>query len=79
MFVEVWPLIADDDGMWLVTGRRAWRARGPVTADGTGHTEVERVLSTYGARHAHRAVAPPPSDAAPGPRGHVRPPITSSG
>ena len=30
--VEIWPLAADDNGIWLVSGRDAWRT-GPIPAD----------------------------------------------
>jgi hypothetical protein len=47
--VEVWPLVADEAGIWLADGH-AWRATAPVPADGTPHGEVERQLAAHGVR-----------------------------
>jgi hypothetical protein len=45
--VEVWPLAADEAGIWLLSGRDAWR-HGPVWGDGDVHDEVERLLFDHG-------------------------------
>jgi hypothetical protein len=41
--VEVWPLVADETGIWLVSDGDAWRY-GPVEADSDVHYEVELLL-----------------------------------
>ena len=41
--VEVWPLAADEAGIWLVSGGDAWRF-GPVEAASDVHYEVEWLL-----------------------------------
>ena len=42
--VEVWPVAADDAGIWLLSGAEgAWRF-GPVSADGDVHWEAQRLL-----------------------------------
>jgi hypothetical protein len=46
--VEVWPVAADDVGIWLISGMDAWRAALPVPADSEPHAEVELLLSTNG-------------------------------
>lgn len=45
--VEVWPVAADEAGLWLVSGGDAWRS-GVVMADGDVHFEVEMLLSEHG-------------------------------
>jgi hypothetical protein len=45
--VEVWPVAADEAGLWLVSGSDAWRY-GPVAADGDVHFEVEMLLREHG-------------------------------
>lgn len=45
--VEVWPVAADDAGLWLVSGDDAWRC-GPVMADGDVHFEVEGLMWEHG-------------------------------
>ena len=45
--VEVWPLAADDAGIWLVSGGDALRW-GPVMADGDVHYEAETLLRGFG-------------------------------
>ena len=45
--VEVWPVAADEAGIWLVSGGDAWRY-GPVPADGDVHFEVETLLRGHG-------------------------------
>lgn len=44
--VEVWPVAADEPGIWLLSGTDAWRS-GPVMADNEPHSEVEYVLSKH--------------------------------
>jgi hypothetical protein len=41
--VEVWPLAADEAGIWLVSGGEAW-SYGPVMADSDVHYEIELLL-----------------------------------
>jgi len=48
--VEVWPVAADDVGIWLVGGGDAWRNTLPVMADSEPHAEVELLLSQHSAR-----------------------------
>jgi hypothetical protein len=38
--VEVWPVAADEVGVWLLSGEDAWRS-GPVMADDEPHSEVD--------------------------------------
>ena len=45
--VEVWPVAADEAGIWLLSGGDAWR-HGPVWGDGDVHDEVERILFDHG-------------------------------
>ena len=45
--VEVWPLAADEAGIWLLSGGDAWRY-GPVWGDGDVHDEAERILFDHG-------------------------------
>lgn len=45
--VEVWPVAADNAGLWLASGGDAWRY-GPVAADGDVHYEVQALLSEHG-------------------------------
>jgi hypothetical protein len=47
--VEVWPVAADNIGIWLVSGGDAWRSRLPVMADNEPHAEVEYVLTEHDA------------------------------
>jgi hypothetical protein len=42
--VEVWPLAADEHGIWLVSGTDAWRSA-PIGADSEPHFEVELILA----------------------------------
>lgn len=46
--VEVWPLAADDTGIWLISGDDAWRPALPVGADSEPHSEVELALASHG-------------------------------
>jgi hypothetical protein len=43
--VEVWPVAADEAGIWLVSGDDAWRDPLPVMADSEPHAEAELVLA----------------------------------
>ena len=45
--VEVWPVAADEVGLWLVSGDDALRS-GPVMADSEPHAEVEILLYRAG-------------------------------
>lgn len=45
--VEVWPLAADETGIWLISGSDALRW-GPVMADGDVHYEAETLLRGFG-------------------------------
>lgn len=44
VFVEVWPVAADETGIWLLSGQDAWRS-GPVRADDEPHSEVRFALA----------------------------------
>ena len=44
--VEVWPIAADEIGLWLLSGNDGWRA-GPVMADDEPHSEVEYAISDH--------------------------------
>ena len=46
--VEVWPVAADDLGIWLISGDDAWRT-GTVPADNEPHAELEALLHDRGA------------------------------
>lgn len=45
--VEVWPVAADQAGLWLLDERGPWMG-GPVMSDDEPHSEVEYVLSEHG-------------------------------
>jgi hypothetical protein len=45
--VEVWPVAADTQGLWLLSGRDAWRSEMPVAGDASIHAEVEYVLDRH--------------------------------
>lgn len=45
--VEVWPLAADEAGIWLLSDRDAWRF-GPVEAASDVHYEAELLLFRHG-------------------------------
>lgn len=45
--VEVWPVAADEAGIWLISGGDALRW-GPVMADGDVHYEAETLLRGFG-------------------------------
>lgn len=53
--VEVWPLAADEAGIWLASGGDALRW-GPVPADGDVHFEAETLLRGFGVDLADVAV-----------------------
>jgi hypothetical protein len=44
--VEVWPLAADDNGIWLLSGGDAWRT-GPIPADSEPLFEVKLLVSQH--------------------------------
>ncbi|WP_120317023.1 hypothetical protein [Catellatospora citrea] len=46
--VEVWPVAADEHGIWLLSGQDAWRPATPVPGDSEPHAEVELALTTRG-------------------------------
>ncbi|MGH3856889.1 MAG: hypothetical protein ACRDR6_26095 [Pseudonocardiaceae bacterium] len=48
IIAEVWPVVADEHGIWLVSGGDAWRSYA-VPADSEPHFEVELVLASYDA------------------------------
>jgi hypothetical protein len=48
VIAEVWPVVADEHGIWLVSGGDAWRSYA-VPADSEPHFEVELVLASYDA------------------------------
>ncbi|MGH3985711.1 MAG: hypothetical protein ACRDTZ_00130 [Pseudonocardiaceae bacterium] len=41
--VEIWAVAADEHGIWLVSGRDAWRSA-PIPSDSEPHFEVETIL-----------------------------------
>lgn len=45
--VEVWPVAADEAGLWLVSGGTPWLSDA-VMADGDVHFEVEMLLREHG-------------------------------
>src|SRR5579859_5868233 len=45
--VEVWPVAADEAGLWLISGDDSWRGA-PIMADSDVHYEVEFVLCEHG-------------------------------
>jgi hypothetical protein len=46
--VEIWPVAADTEGIWLLSGDDAWRSD-RIPADGQPQAEVEYVLWSRGA------------------------------
>lgn len=44
--VEVWPVAADEIGLWLISGQDAWQSDN-VFADGDLHYEVEFLLAEH--------------------------------
>lgn len=46
--VEVWPVAADEVGLWLTSGEDAWWS-GPVMADDEPHSEVVHALREHNA------------------------------
>ena len=42
--VEVWPLAADESGVWLISGPEPWRSREPVPATVDPHAEAWALL-----------------------------------
>lgn len=49
VIVEVWPMTADETGIWLLSGTDAWRSD-RVPADDEPHSELDHVLYQHGAR-----------------------------
>lgn len=47
--VEIWPVAADEFGLWLVSGADAWRPALPLMADGDPHAEVQLGLAEHSA------------------------------
>lgn len=45
---EVWPLAADRQGIWLLSGGEQWKAVLPVDSDGSVHADVEGMLTENG-------------------------------
>lgn len=48
---EVWPVAADEVGIWLLSGQDAWRT-GAIMADSEPHAEVDLELATRDIRAA---------------------------
>ena len=46
-WVEVWPVAADEVGVWLLSGIDPWRPTLPVMADSEPHGEVEMELAGH--------------------------------
>lgn len=46
--VEVWPVAADEAGIWLVSGEDALRSSLPVPSDSEPHAETELLLAAGG-------------------------------
>jgi hypothetical protein len=49
VWAEVWPVAADDIGLWLLGGDDWWR-EGPIMADSSEHFEIELLLRGHGVR-----------------------------
>jgi hypothetical protein len=49
VWIELWPLAADESGIWLLSGVDAWRPSVSVAADTEPHSEVELLLAEHGA------------------------------
>ncbi len=47
---EVWPVAADGNGLWLLSGKDAWRTKPstPIGQDSDPHFEVESLLAAGG-------------------------------
>jgi hypothetical protein len=52
VWVEVWPVAADEVGIWLLSGDDAWRPDLPVMADNEPHADVELLLAEHDALDA---------------------------
>lgn len=48
VYPEVWPVVADENGLWLISGCGPWRTALPVGSDTDVHAEVELELTTNG-------------------------------
>jgi hypothetical protein len=46
-WVEVWPIAADQMGLWLLSGTDAWRPTLPVDAASEPHAEIELELAGH--------------------------------
>jgi hypothetical protein len=55
-YVEVWPVVANSEGIWLVTGGEPWRPYTAIASDSDPHWEVEEVLAKNGVKHDVRLV-----------------------
>jgi len=51
IYVEIWPVAADNAGIWLISGNDAWRPELPVMADTEPHADVELELFDHGAKN----------------------------
>ncbi|MFC0533959.1 hypothetical protein [Phytohabitans kaempferiae] len=51
VWVEVWPVAADQVGVWLLSGDDALRSSLPVAADSEPHFEVEALLAAADMRN----------------------------
>jgi hypothetical protein len=49
VIAEVWPVAADEAGVWLVSGPGAWTSDLPIQSDSDPHGEVELMLASRGA------------------------------
>jgi hypothetical protein len=49
-YLEIWPLAADEVGIWLLSGDDAWRPRLPVMGDSQPHWDVELELASHGVK-----------------------------
>lgn len=50
VYPEIWPVAADEIGLWLISGSQQWQPRLPVMADNEPHASVEAELSDHGVR-----------------------------
>jgi hypothetical protein len=53
-WVEVWPVAADEDGIWLLSGVGPWAASDAVPAGSTPWWEFQKVLQGRGVRSSVR-------------------------
>lgn len=45
---EVWPLAADEEGIWLLSGLDPWQSALPITSDADIHAEIELLMQMHG-------------------------------